>query len=160
MRKARAYEKCEDCGGSRTQHNGDNDGCWCAACMSVIQPRERCQEYRPGKDTWQPGQQEQKPLPENVVPFVGRKNGQTSLAMQRKMLPRMGSLRRQVYDLIMLKKGLTDDEIEQITMKSHQAVSAARNTLMNDGLVEDSGQRRKTRYDNEAIVWVAVPIGG
>ena len=50
--------------------------------------------------------------------------------------------------------GWTDDELEQRTGRSHQSVSATRNTLMRKGYVVDSGNRRKTRSGNDAIVWV------
>lgn len=52
--------------------------------------------------------------------------------------------------------GWTDDELEQHTGRTHQSVSAARNTLMRKGYIADSGQRRKTRSGNDAIVWKVV----
>jgi len=55
--------------------------------------------------------------------------------------------------------GLTDYEMERILARTshggrHQSVSAARNSLMKDGYVEDSGRRRPTDTGNDAIVWV------
>lgn len=50
--------------------------------------------------------------------------------------------------------GLTDDDLEVLTNRAHQSVSAARNHLVKRGYVTDSGQRRKNRYNNDAVVWV------
>lgn len=75
---------------------------------------------------------------------------------------RVGSTRYDIYRCILLKttEGLTDEELEGILGKKHQTVSAARNTLMNDGLIVDSGQRRKTTSGHEAIVWVSYLFDG
>lgn len=50
--------------------------------------------------------------------------------------------------------GFTDDEMEQIMGRTHQSVSATRNTLMRKGYLVDSGVRRRTRSGNDAIVYV------
>lgn len=50
--------------------------------------------------------------------------------------------------------GLTDDDLERLTGRAHQSVSAARNHLVKRGYVTDSGQRRKNRYGNPAVVWL------
>jgi hypothetical protein len=52
--------------------------------------------------------------------------------------------------------GATDDELEVTLGRTHQSVSAARNTLVRKGQVIDSGRRRKTRSKNAAIVWLAL----
>ena len=52
--------------------------------------------------------------------------------------------------------GMTDDEIELTFGWTHQSASAARNGLMNRGLLKDSGQRRKNRRGLYVIVWKAV----
>jgi hypothetical protein len=49
--------------------------------------------------------------------------------------------------------GLTDDEIELTFGWTHQSASAARNGLMNRGLLTDSGLRRKNRRGLNVIVW-------
>ena len=49
--------------------------------------------------------------------------------------------------------GWTDDELEDATGRSHQSVSSVRNILMNKGYVRDSGETRKTRSGNPAIVY-------
>jgi hypothetical protein len=50
--------------------------------------------------------------------------------------------------------GLTDFDLESALGRSHQSVSAARNTLMNAGLVTDSGKTRPNARGNRCIVWV------
>lgn len=50
--------------------------------------------------------------------------------------------------------GATDDEIESGLGMSHQNASARRNGLVKKGRVKDSGERRKTRYNRAAAVWI------
>ncbi|HCU25405.1 MAG TPA: hypothetical protein DF383_10320 [Deltaproteobacteria bacterium] len=49
--------------------------------------------------------------------------------------------------------GATCDEAEQKLNLSHQCCSARIRELYQDGLIEDSGERRKTRSGRKAIVW-------
>lgn len=85
----------------------------------------------------------------------------TSHAMVAKAMPRSGSFKADLLALIRSRpQGATDDELEQLTGRSHQSVSAARNSLMHDGHIVGqmrAGQpvRRSTRYANQAQVWVA-----
>jgi len=51
-------------------------------------------------------------------------------------------------------EGWTDDELEQALNRSHQSVSAARNTLMRRGYVVATDERRNTRWGNPAVVYV------
>lgn len=90
---------------------------------------------------------------------VGHEHPETALTAAAKAEPRSGTLRRAVFDTIAAagSTGATDDEIEQVLSRSHQSVSGARNTLMRDGLIADSGLRRPTRYANDAIAWVCAP---
>ena len=85
--------------------------------------------------------------------YVGHRHPTTSQQMQQRMMPRSGTLRRQLFDLIATHGGLSDYELEQHTGRSHQSVSASRNTLMNDGFIEDSGWRRLNGFGNACIVW-------
>lgn len=50
--------------------------------------------------------------------------------------------------------GRTDDEMEVATGLRHQTLSATRRGLSKEGLIVDSGKRRKTRSGRNAIVWV------
>lgn len=74
---------------------------------------------------------------------------------------RSGTMKHKVFWLIASRtNGLTDYETEQILMRTsalsgkHQSVSGARNRLMRDGYVEDSGKTRLTDSKSPAIVWV------
>lgn len=93
----------------------------------------------------------------NVV-TVGHNHPETSHAAAKTALPNSGTKRRILYDLIYSKgdNGLCDHEIEAILGWLHQSASAARNSLMNDGWVMNSGKTRKTPQNHNAIVWVAV----
>lgn len=97
------------------------------------------------------------PVNRDVV-RVGKDHPDTSHAAAAKALPRSGTLRSAVFGVIAAagSRGATDDEIEQALGRSHQSVSGARNTLLRDDLIRDSGLRRPTRYHNDAIAWVTV----
>jgi hypothetical protein len=96
-----------------------------------------------------------RPIEANSI-RVGRRSPKTSQIAAERVLPRTGTKRKTVYDLIRLEgaRGLCDHEIEQITGWLHQSASSIRNGLMNDGWIMDSGQKRKTPQGNGAIVWV------
>jgi len=50
-------------------------------------------------------------------------------------------------------KGITADELSTLLQLPAQSVSARINGLHRDGFIVDSGTRRKTRYNRNAIVW-------
>lgn len=139
---------CE-CGGRRAHHTGD-EGCWCRVCLS--KPEEaRCRAMVPVPDP-------HPSVDRNTAP-VGHEHPDTAHRAAAGVLPRTGTQRREVYDLIRkANAGLTDDELEQISGRSHQSISATRNSLMVDGLIYDSREQRLTRYGNDAIVWRARPV--
>ena len=98
----------------------------------------------------------QRPAIDASQSFVGRDHPETAKAMQRKALPRWGSFRRRIYELL-ASEPATDDELEVFLHRSHQSVSGARSTLKSDGHVEDSGLRRPNRYGHQAVVWRVKP---
>lgn len=154
MAETKAKVKCGTCQGSRAQHQNDEDGCWCPRCL--MRGAARCQEFVP-----QEVHSDGRPKVNRKVAPVGHKHPSTAHEAARKAMPRSGTRRFTVYRLIEQagttnRVGMTDDELEKATAKSHQSVSATRNTLMNDGLIEDSGLRRRTQWGNEAIVWKVV----
>ena len=64
-------------------------------------------------------------------------------------------IQREIYNLLeKTPSGYTDFDLEDVTGRSHQSVSAARNALMTCGLVMDSGETRKNARGNASIVWV------
>lgn len=92
---------------------------------------------------------------------VRRDAPDTSKAVSDKI--RGGSLQAQMFRLFSVEKhpdafhfrpGFTDDELEIRMSRTHQSVSATRNTLMRKGYIVDSGDRRPTRSGNPAIVYV------
>lgn len=89
---------------------------------------------------------------------IGKASPKTSQIAAQRVLPRTGTKRKAVFDIITARGalGLCDHEIEEITGWLHQSASSIRNGLMNDGWIMDSGLRRKTPQGNDAIVWVAV----
>lgn len=85
----------------------------------------------------------------------------TSQAMREAALPRSGSLRATVVQLL-LNHGHTDDELERTLARSHQSVSAARYTLVQQGWVQPMTHdgvpvTRPTRAGNAAQVWTLTP---
>lgn len=91
----------------------------------------------------------------NVV-LVSKNAQETSIAAAQAALPQSGTKRRIIYDMIVESGmfGVCDHEIEEQTRWLHQSASAARNSLLKDGLIQDSGIRRKTRQGNDAIAWI------
>lgn len=89
---------------------------------------------------------------DNVV-SISKRAKMTSRKAAEKVMPKAGSIRQQVYSAIIRLGGLTDFELEDLLRIKHQTVSASRNSLMKDGFIFDSGERRKNKSGNECIVW-------
>ena len=88
----------------------------------------------------------------NVVAY--RRNAvDTSRDAAYKAKPKSGKQRLAIYNLLRDRHGLTADEISLLLDLPAQSVSARLNGLANDRLIVDSGERRKTRYGRNAIVW-------
>lgn len=73
----------------------------------------------------------------------------------------MGRMQRRVLDALVRRaaKGGTDEEVMDELGTSPNGVRPRRVELEARGLVADSGQKRKTRYGLDAIVWVATDAG-
>jgi hypothetical protein len=85
---------------------------------------------------------------------LSRNARDTSRDAASKAVPKSGTRRKEIFDLICdAPTGLTDDEIEILTGLTHQSASGSRNSLMCDGLIVDSGERRENRRGNSSIVW-------
>lgn len=89
---------------------------------------------------------------DNVVGLTSRPTDTQREAASKAVL-KAGTRRKEILDLIVAHEGLTDDDIERLTGWSHQSASASRNSLMRDGFIMDSGQRRRNRQGNLSIVW-------
>lgn len=105
-----------------------------------------------------------KPLPSksrNVAP-VGLNHPRTAVAAAGKALPRTGTLRMQVLDLIASRglQGCTADEVQVALRREHQSISPIITGLRNDGWIETmtvlggAPMVRLTRLGNEAEVYV------
>lgn len=101
----------------------------------------------------------QRPINNNEA-RIGKNSPETSRIAALKALPRTGTKKEKIYNLIKEQGmfGLCDHEIEKATGWKHQSASAMRNSLMRDGWVIDSGARRNTDEGNPAIVWIACDI--
>lgn len=80
---------------------------------------------------------------------------ETSLEAREKIEPRVGSLRRKVYELFINRglQGLTDNEIEKYLHLDGNTVRPIRGSLVTDGFVIDSGTTRDNDKGNRCIVW-------
>lgn len=93
----------------------------------------------------------------------------TSVAAAAVTLPRRGSLRWEIVQILTHPgargRGLTDDEIEQVTNRRHSTVSSARNSLMQDGLVQalvkdgEPVTRPTSASGSRATAWVLTATG-
>lgn len=65
-------------------------------------------------------------------------------------------LRRRVFEAVYLAGplGMTCDEIEIVTERAHQSVSARVHELARAGLLVNAGKRRRTRAGRLAVVFV------
>jgi len=80
---------------------------------------------------------------------------ETSLEAKAKIEPKIGSLRRKVYELFINRglTGLTDNEIEKYLHLDGNTVRPIRGSLVTDGFVIDSGTTRNNEKGNRCIVW-------
>jgi hypothetical protein len=136
-RSARGVKRCV-CGDGPTHHTLEPE-CWGPKCLTKPEA-DRCIEFRP------------------VVAAADLDRQAPTIRGASVSLPRKGTLGRQVYDAIIARRGLTDDDLEYVTGRSHQSVSSARNRLMEDGLIYDTGEKRTTRHGADAAVWKASRI--
>lgn len=82
---------------------------------------------------------------------------QTSKDAYESVKPYVPTIKERVYDVIASygSDGMTTDEIEGYLNLAHQTVSPRVLELRQDGLLKDSGEKRKTISGRKAIVWVA-----
>jgi hypothetical protein len=90
--------------------------------------------------------------PHIYLPAVPR---DTQTAAAAAALPRSGTQRAKVLEVIRQAgpAGLTDQEIAVVLGLAENSVRPRRLELADDGLIEDSGERRETSGGNPAIVW-------
>jgi len=98
-----------------------------------------------------------KRIEDNVV-YIANYASNTSRDAAKKVLPKTGTMRRKILDLIYTHNGLADFEIEKLLDLKHQTASAGRRGLVIDGFLIDSGKTRKNESGNECTVWICPPI--
>ena len=81
----------------------------------------------------------------------------TSVAAAEIVLPKTGTLRRKVYDMILIHAdfGATDYELQTRLDLTGNTERPRRKELQERGLIHDSGRRRPTPSGRASIVWVA-----
>lgn len=89
---------------------------------------------------------------DNVV-ALSRTAPRTSRLAAERILPRSGTLRKRVHDIVLSAGLITDEELEKQIGRKHQSVSASRRSLVIDGYIVDSGQTRKNSTGNQCILW-------
>jgi hypothetical protein len=92
---------------------------------------------------------------DNAVMISGNSQRTSSKAAE-KVMPRTGTIRRKIYDLIVQQGdyGMTDHALEIALNGKHQTISASRRSLVVDGWLVDSGKTRINNQGNDCIVWV------
>lgn len=98
-----------------------------------------------------------------TIPFVT--GSDTSEAAAHSKIGSAGSDQARVYQFVRDRgpMGATDAEVETALVMLHQNASARRNALVRQGVLCDSGLRRKTPSGRLATVWVVgagTPIEG
>lgn len=94
--------------------------------------------------------------------YVRRDAATTSRKAASRTLLRSGTRRRLVLEAVVesIPSGMTDDEIGRQLGMGHQSVGPRRLELVEAGYLEDSGERRPTRYSNsQATVWLPTVAG-
>lgn len=81
----------------------------------------------------------------------------TSRAVAEKVLPKTGTLRRQVYEYFFRRglNGSTDEEAQEALNIDGNTMRPTRGSLVKDGYLIDTGTTRKNAKGHECIVWRA-----
>lgn len=149
---------CKNCGGGLPQHQ--EGPCWCKACLEGP-AAERCREYVPRppkatKDDTAFGKKPPKPPKKAPKSMTGSGDEEA----QEPLLPEpppLGTPQRGVLDIIHAAgaSGCTDSEIALKTDQDRATVAVMRNELVSEGLLWDSGLRRRDQRGHENVAWVA-----
>ena len=88
--------------------------------------------------------------------MTGSAHPETSYSAAQTAFPNSGTQRHRVLSLIarMREHGATDDEVGDALALDGNSVRPRRLELEAGGWIRDSGERRPSRHNNEAIVWV------
>lgn len=96
-------------------------------------------------------------LPADLPPYVP--GSETSREAAESVADDVAALRAIVFELFQREgeAGLTDDEIAATLELDGNTARPRRWELAQDGVIRDSGRKRKTRRGRNATVWVLVP---
>lgn len=87
-------------------------------------------------------------------------HSETSTAAAIALAPKFGTMTHKVFvNLSQYPNGLTDQQGQKILDMPGDSYRPCRVTLHDQGFVTDSGERRKTARNNEAIVWKITELG-
>lgn len=152
---------CKHCGGGLPQHL--EGPCWCKACMEVP-ASERCREYvrRPPKaEESKEGFGKKPPKPPKKAPksMTASENGAEEIDLGPTP-PATGTAQREAFDVFRGagERGATDAEVAVKIDREHRDVTALRTALVRDGLLWDSGLRRRDPKGHENVAWTALPV--
>lgn len=97
------------------------------------------------------------PNDRNYPDTPGHNFRDTSIEAAKRMEPKAAALRLRVLGEIQVRGdfGATCDELVAAMGLLSQSASARLRELFLKGKIKDSGKRRLTRYDRNAIVWIA-----
>lgn len=94
----------------------------------------------------------------NVYPYApGHRNVDTSIAAAVALAPKLGRLQQMAWEAIRDagQHGLTADELAALLRMDRWSIQPRTTELKRQGLIRDSGQRRKNATGKMAIVWIA-----
>lgn len=77
----------------------------------------------------------------------------TSFYAAQAAAPKAGTQKAVILDYIVEHGPKTEDELEVGLGYLRSAICARVNSLVHDGLLRDSGERRLTRWNRAAVVW-------
>lgn len=97
----------------------------------------------------------------NTVGGARRSDPSTSKAAARFIEPRVGTLCREVYDLVVVRTdGITTAEVCEATGRVHQTMSRRITDLRERGWIEDSGLTRPSAMSGrDQVVWTMTAEG-
>lgn len=154
---------CKHCGGGLPQHQ--EGPCWCKTCMSRP-ASERCREYEPRPPKAEKNKEgfgKKPPKPPKKAPKSMTSSGDGGEEIDLgPTLPASGTAQREAFDVFRGsgEKGATDAEVATKIDRDHRDVTALRVALVQDGLLWDSGLRRRDAKGHENVAWSALPVDG
>jgi hypothetical protein len=148
---------CRSCRGSRTQHGGDPDGCWCPRCLDS---ENRCRDFDPVKTPEQSGQLKRPHgRPEALT---GKDDGVTQRQGAALAKLKSGTRRWEAYQAIRAAGwyGVTFDELCATLGRTYSQTGPRVRELVADGLVVKADYRRLGTSGADQEVWISVSTGG